>query len=407
MSKLPTLLFVSYGGGHINALLPVAQALHLKGLAHVEVLGLTTAAQAVRAAGLPLLQFRDFLRPTDARARVWGERLAAGLPPGAAVDPDETLAYLGLSYADMEAALGEAGARDSYAQHGRHNFLPVRTLERILRDRAPDLVVITNAPRAERAAGIAAAELGIPALCLNVLFAIDEIAWLRDPAFCDRVCVLNDAVRGFFERNGRPAADLRVTGNPAFDALWSAESARAGGALRASLGAGVREVVLWASQPELVSHPTVPGKTGDPAFPGHIAAALLRWANARPGRHVLVRPHPSEPRPQAVGAAATVCGPEHPIAAVLHACDAVVTMTSTVAVEANVLGRPVVQVLGSLFDHSSPFAEMGIAHAGSLDNLATMLDQAIDSGAPGAARTAGPDATGKMVQAILELLNRR
>lgn len=407
MTSKPHVLFVTYGAGHANALLPVARALEGAGRARVSLLALTTAAASARSAGFAPLGFADFVEPGDTQALAWGRELAADLPAGGLVPRAESVAYLGLSFADLVAAHGLPEAREAYARHGRHAFLPVPTLRRVLRRLAPDAVVITNSPRAERAAGLAARDQGVPALCLNVLFAIDEIEWLRAPDFCDRVCVLNDAVRDFFVAAGRPADHLRVTGNPAFDALADPAHRDAGARLREAWSAGrERVMVLWASQPELVSHPTAPGKVGDPTFPSRVGHALRDWASHDPGRLVLARPHPSESGPVLQGAQVLLCLPgSQPLAPVLHACDAVVTMTSTVAVEAHSLGLPVVQVLGSIFDHSSPFGPMGVARAGPLEKLATILDESLLAGRVGASRSAmRADAATHVTRALMELL---
>ncbi len=402
MKRLPHVLFVSYGAGHIQALLPVALALQHTDIARVSVLGLTTAAAAVKPTGLRLLGFKDFVTPSDVQALAWGAALAAELPAIKGVEPAESVAYLGLSYAELCALHGLDHARALYQRHGRQAFLPVETLERILVREKPDLVVISNAPRAERAAGIAAGQLGIPALCLNTLFALDEIEWLRDAAFCDRICVLNPGVKSHFVQAGRPAEQVIVSGNPAFDDLLDPNSLRAGAVLRSELGP-VGHIVLWASQPEPASHPTVPGKLGDPLFPGRIRRVLEAWAEG-PGRRLLVRPHPSEPPPTLTAAHTVLCPASQALAPVLHAVDAVVTMTSTVGVEANMAGRPVIQVLGSLFDHSSPFVQMGIARSATLDNLATILDETLENRVqhePAGPRTR---ATQNVVAAISDLL---
>lgn len=97
-------LFVCYGSGHVRMVVPVARELVSRGLAQVQVLGLTTAAPVVREAGLPLLQFKDFVGPGDAPALAAGRELAAAM--GDVADPEETAAYLGLSYAELVAEQG-------------------------------------------------------------------------------------------------------------------------------------------------------------------------------------------------------------------------------------------------------------------------------------------------------------
>ena len=144
-------LFVTYGGGHAQMVLPVVQWLSQHAALKIQVLALTTAAPVFVNAGIDVLGFRDFVRPEDAAALVWGERLLEG-NTSMQVAHDESVAYLGLSYVDLEQRLGVAAAADVYAQFGRQSLRPLGVLQRIIRQLVPDVVVTTNSPRAERAA---------------------------------------------------------------------------------------------------------------------------------------------------------------------------------------------------------------------------------------------------------------
>lgn len=406
MTTKPSVLFVTYGGGHVSMVIPVAQRLLQEGKVSVLVLALTTSAGAVREAGLPVLQVKDFVTASDNAAMAWGAELAAELPKSPLVDDNESFAYLGLSFADLVEAHGLAEARKLYAQYGRHCFLPVQMMRRILSRVDPDLVVMTNSPRAEQAAGLAAASLRIPALCINSLFAIDEIQWIGQRGFCQKVCVLNNAVKNKLLKSGRKESEIAVTGNPSFDALTLPKVTEAGARLRADLPSGSLQILLWASQAEPTAHPTAPGKIGDPALPETILWQLLAWAEKEPGRHVLLRPHPNESLTEVVHPRATWCGsPKYDIGALLHASDLVVTMTSTVAVQAYSVGLPVVQVRGSIFDHSMPLAELGIARECYLHELETTITQTFYDTSPiRLAALNRPQATASVVTEILNLL---
>lgn len=375
LEERPTVLFVTYGGGHASMILPVAKSVMASKRARVTILGLTTAAEMVRDAGLPLLRFLDFVDSRDKQAMVWGSRLAQQLHSNM-VDLEESQAYLGLSFADLVATHGIERAEMLYEEHGRHIFLPIATLSRVLHLIRPDAVVITNSPRAERAAGIAARKAGIPALCINSLFAIDEINWIGQRGFCDRICVLNEAVRQKLIYAGRSSDEVVVTGNPSFDCLHTSGARAAGQQLRDTFPKGTTHVVLWASQPELASHPTAPGLVGDPELPTKILNELLKWVEGDDGRFLLVRPHPNEEIPNLSRVRATVFpAKEYGIAELLNACDTVVTMTSTVAVQAHTLGLHILQVRGSIYDHSMPLKEMGIANECRVSTIAEALDQ--------------------------------
>ena len=367
-------LFVCYGSGHVRMALPVAAALRKRGLAQVEVLGLTTAAAVVRDAGLPLLQFKDFVESGDEPALARGRELVAGLQ--SVEDAQESAAYLGLSYADLEAETGTDEAQRRYAQLGRQAFLPVRTLTRILQRTAPDLVVVTNSPRAERAAAIAAGRLGIPCVCIVDLFAIDEVRWIGAVDYARRVCVLNEQVRDFLLAAGRSPEQVVVTGNPAFDALLAPATVERGRQLRQRQGWHGRRVVLWPTQVEPVVHP-FDGRPGDPQLPQQVLARLAAWTLAQPDAVLCVRPRAGE-TPPALPASdrILVTGQDWALPELLHAVDTVATLTSTVGLEGHLCGARLIQVLGSVFEPAMPLARFGIADAAvPVDGLEAALDR--------------------------------
>ena len=360
---LKTALFVAYGSGHIKMLIPVAQALTASGLGRPVVLALTTAAPAARAAGLEVVQFKDFVAPGDEAALAHGRRLMAAL--GAPVaDADETTAYLGLSFADLVAEVGLQEAEARYLATGRQAFLPIATLTRILKKIRPDVVVATNSPRAERAAIVAAGQLGIPSVCVVDLFAIDEVKWIGAADYADRICVLNESVRQFLIASGRRAAQVVVTGNPGFDALNSAAAMAQGQTLRHTQGWVGKRVMLWPIQVEPATHP-FDGRTGKPELPSQALAQVMAWVLTRSDVVLCIRARAGEPAPVIADLSdsgrVVLTGQDWPLAPLLHATDLVVTLSSTVGLEGHLAGCRLVQVTGSVFDNAMPLARYGIA----------------------------------------------
>lgn len=368
-------LFAAYGGGHVRALLPVAQLLRDQRLAEPMFLGLTTARAEVEAAGFPCIGFLELTQPGDEQALAWGRALAGELDSHA-VSFEESAAYLGLSFADLVHVHGHAQAQALYRAHGRQAFLPVRTLERCLRRFSPDLLVATSAPRAERAAFIAARRLGVPSVCLVDLFAAYEVEWLREPGFADRICVLNGQVRRRIVEAGRGEDEVVVTGNPAFDRLLDPSMRERGRALRRARGWEGQVVWLWASQVEPESHPCQPGR-GDPQLPMRIARELQRVVAQRPRLELVVRPHPSERDYRIeLGPRQRLSPRQENLHELLHACDGVVVLTSTVGLEARLAGCHVVQALGSLYSPDAPYLAYGIADAAvPLDGLEAAIER--------------------------------
>jgi hypothetical protein len=395
-------LFVCYGSGHVRMAVPVARALRDQGLADVQVLGLTTAAPVVRDAGLPLLQFKDFVGPADEPALAQGRALLASL--GQVEDPEESAAYLGLCYGDLVAEVGSEEARQRYADLARQAFLPVRTLTRILAHVRPDLVVVTNSPRAERAAVMAARGLGIPAVCMVDLFAVDEVRWIGAADYAQKVCVLNEGVRDFLIAAGRRPDQVVATGNPAFDVLRDPQHAARGRELRKQNGWERKRVILWPSQAEPAIHP-FDGTRGDPGLPGRVLASVADWVRAHENAVLCVRPRAGEPAPSMPAHPRIILtGQDWPLPELLHATDVVVTLTSTVGLEGHLCGARLIQVLGSVFDAAMPLARFGVADAAvPLEHLPQALD--CWSAAPrGESSLPGPPATQQVARVLAEFL---
>jgi hypothetical protein len=391
-------LFVCYGSGHVRMVVPVARALRDTGRAEVQVLALTTAAPIVREAGLDLLQFKDFLEPADGVARAHGERLLRGM--GSVADPQESIAYLGLGYAELEQDVGPAEAASRYAKDGRQAFLPRRTLQRILARVGPDLLVATNSPRAERAAIDAARALGIPSVCLVDLFCLDEVQWIGVPGYAERVCVLNEAVRRFLVAAGRQAGEVVVTGNPAFDTLRDQGVAQQGQRLRRERGWDGKQVLLWPAQTEPAFHP-FNGSPGDPTLPARALAEVKRWVAARDDSILCLRPRAGETPPSLPDDPRFVLtGQDWPLHPLLHAVDLVATLNSTVGLEGHLAGARLLQVLGSVFDAAMPLQAYGIADeavtvqgiTAALDRLASLPRQN--------ARADGPSASDRVLSVL-------
>lgn len=315
------ILFVAYGGGHVNMIVPVAKAMMQRPDCEIHVLGLTTAGPVLADAGIPHIGFRDILEAGDEAALAWGRRLSEGLD-SSLVSWDETVAYLGLSYVDLETQHGIEGAARLYAEKGRHVFLPVGALERLLRKLSPDLVVATNAPRGERAAILAANKLGIPSVCLLDLYPSEDGVGVAENWCGTRICVLNDTVKDSLVRLGRNASHIVVTGNPAFDKHY--------------LHAAQRDLVRFREGDVVVGLASniLPGLPSGELQ--RVVFEQLQGLCARKGYKLAVRQHPNETRWLDIGQAVD-CN-RMPIEAFLGSLDMLVTFPSTIALEAQIHG---------------------------------------------------------------------
>lgn len=381
--------------------LPVVEELRRKGVS-VSVLALTTAYRSFQDKGFELLGFKDCLvdSPDPGQAVRWGELLVGGKSAHSAISYEESVAYHGLSFQDLVAEVGETEAFHQFSSKGRAAFLPIGVLTRLLRRYRPNVVLTTNSPRAERAAIEAAGHLDIKSVCVVDIFGIREIAWVGKKDYASRVCVMNESVRKRYLDAGRQPNELIVTGNPAFDVLINQRPiASKNRKIRASQN---KLSVLWASQIEPDKHP----KTGAPAdslLPRKIERLLIEELERNPNLSLVFRPHPSDQfEPEITKSRMRLSKFPETVSECLLNCDVVVTMTSTVAIEANVLGIPSVSIDLSAYTAEMPLAKFGISHGiKKLDHLWPTIYRVADEKTSFLASL--EPATAKVGQVVLDL----
>ena len=351
---------VTYGGGHAALVAPVIRELLENGHA-VTVLGLTTAAQYLKEQGIKTIGYSDLNGANDDDVQRWGNMLAQDVPNNGTVNIVETKAYLGLNFRELVIKHGESEAFNLYEEYGRQAFLPVEVMKSALNCYKPDLLIATNSPRTERASIIAAGELYIPSICIVDLFALQEVQWIGQPGYADKICVLNESVRQMFINSGREPHEVVVTGNPAFDRLIKHETKLAGLKLKQDKNWNDGKInLLWASQPEPTKHP-FNDKVGDPTLPRRIERELRSFVAKHDGFRLIVRYHPSETEKFEPQERVEFSPASENIAVLLNAVDIVVVLTSTVGLEAYLAKKIVISVDCSVFTLDAPFSKLGIS----------------------------------------------
>jgi hypothetical protein len=133
-------------------------------------------------------------------------------------------------------------------------------------------------------------------------------------------------------------------------------------------------VITWASQPE----------PADPELPRRIEKTLFAALAEHPDWRLVLRPHPSDQftLPMAGPQLVISTRADH-LHTLLAASDCVVTMTSTVGLEAALLGRPLVTWDRSQNTASCPYSRMGMSlGVTELSGLAPTIARALAGGAP-------------------------
>ena len=402
-----SVLFVTYGGGHIAKVAPVVKELERRGV-RCTVLALTVGFAVAQRMGLSPLGYKDLLHLVDSeRALALGDGLLEGnRHPD--VDELESRAYLGINYLDWITRFGEEGAALRYREGGRRSFLPLDFMGRVIDALQPSGVVSTSSPRSEQAAIEAAVARGIPSLTIMDLFALPYDIYLKQPLHADRITAMSDVVRQNLEAAGISSDRIRVTGCPAYDALQGPAAAAAGAALRKSLGWESLKVVMWAGYKE--EGPLVSAGWEGTAFGLEVEQRLRDWVARASDAALIVRYHPNQfhyfPSLGEQERVYLARPAEEAVQPQLHASDVVIVQTSTVGLEAALIGKRVLalQYAPSVIELGFDFSALGMAEGvSSMEDLVPVLEGAATSTAARILPPPGPAAP-RVADEILALV---
>lgn len=198
-------------------MIPLFQYLKAQSICDVSILGLTTAGKILSSHHIPYLSYKDFIRPGDEQALNWGKELASSAhTEHSGMSLEESMAYLGFSFADLVREHGFNTAWSMYQEKGRAIFHPFGFLQRVIHQLKPNVVVTTNSPRSERAALEVAMAYGIPTVAMIDLFGKTTTHRLR----AQHICVLSKEVIHNLEALGCKGDHYHITGNPAMDTAF-------------------------------------------------------------------------------------------------------------------------------------------------------------------------------------------
>jgi hypothetical protein len=344
------ILMICYGGGHMKVIAPLYEPLSRR--YDIEVLALTVAKNYMLENGIPAIGFSsfDFLKTEDILHA--GKLLADNIPGSSNVDPIETQVYLGASFNDLVDEIGLEAASDRYKLMGRAAFLPVRTLEKIIRHLNVDLVITTNAPRAEKAALIASRALDVDNLCINDnLWLVSGIDAFKK-GLVDHLCVISQGVKdSVMEQTDMQADTIHVTGTPVFDSLKKIKRSRMHSIPR----------VLLADCDLPVTDPFSPGIVcKNPNYAQEVRFELNKLAS-KGAIELIFRPHPNQVNDYVNYPYALVSHSHESLHDLLKGIDIVVTDTSTVGLEAKVMGLGLVSLENTVYSTIESYARAGLS----------------------------------------------
>ncbi len=408
----PSVLFITYGNGHVAKVAPVVAALRERGVA-VVVMALTLGLKQAQAMGLNPVSYRDYLHLVDSeRALAFGRELIAG-NNHPDVDESESIAYLGINFLDWVERFGLQEAHRLYAEGGRRAFLPLNFIGKVIDELRPGLIISTASPRSEQAAIEAGVSRGIPTMTMMDLFALPHDNFRRNTVFADRITVLSEFARSNLLDAGIDADRVVVTGCPAYDKLFDPVQAQLGADWKRSMGWQDKYVVMWAGNLEEAA-PNVPPHYLGAGLGVLVEQQLRAWVATDENVALVVRYHPNQYHlfpDLAAQERVYVSNPRndslHPQ---LHAVDCVVTQTSTVGFEGVLIGKRLLALSFSpwAINFDFDYGKLGLGESvSSLDELTAVLNR--ENVPPIAAGLLPPQglATPRVVQHVMQLLQQR
>ena len=340
--------FITYGGGHATMVAPVAKKLLEKGH-QVEILGLTTAGNILSRENLHYHKITDFV-DINSNIDFFGRMLAARHhTENKGILLSESISYLGVSFYELVNDVGLEMANRMYQDFGLNAFCPTTFMEKVIKFVAPDIVAATTSPRMEMAALRAAKALGIKSVCMVDMFGILEIDWLKRDDNGHILTVYSEKVAKRLIKAGRKKESIFITGNPAFDRILAIDVSILSGRFRDTKNIPKNnKIILWAEQPE----PNV-------QLPRYVRNYIASLCEQHDNWTCVVRLHPSstDSTKEIIPYSAIQSHSFESLDDAIAAADIVITFTSTVAMEALLLGKPVIILAVSAYSHLVDYSE--------------------------------------------------
>lgn len=371
------ILFCCYGGGHVQLLLPIIKKLSLNKQYNIKVFALTLAGDVLKNNQIDCFSYKNLAFDDPQIIKKLGHQLSTTILSNK-IDPEETIAYLGANMQEIINLYGQQKAEELYKTNGRACFYPLNLMTKLLQEINPDLVVATNSPRSEKAIVQAATNLNISTLCLIDGFAMYESEWIASPAFCQHVGVISSSVKNNLIKQGKAEKYIHIVGNPAFDPFYKISFSDEIECMKKKILIGEHQkVIMYAPSPEGNYH-IYTGQPTDSLLPEKILHNFISLIRKRKDLFLIIRPHPSQKFKLSSLPDNTFYDDGNNLKTMLSLSDLVVTLGSTVGIQAQLLGKPLICCNQSIYANDISYEDFGfVKRIYSMDNIEHIIDQEI------------------------------
>ncbi|WP_418186782.1 hypothetical protein [Aliarcobacter lanthieri] len=289
-------LFVSYGGGHINIINSIVEKMLIKKDIDFIILALTTGYN--KSLGLfsnkyvkKISDYKELFEKDIQKINYYGSLLLEeNYSTSSGISKEDTLIYLGLSMFELVQTYGEKKALDLYSKKKRQAFLPIKTVKKILEYEKISLVVTTTSPRFEEASLIAANELGIETIQILDLFG--ELYPL--PKSKNIVC-MNTSISESLKQQGLIQANYYHFGQPSIEKTVKNILSVDKFAIKNKLGLNNNKTLLYATQKPNIYNEDFSYHS----FPGYETInnnifSIFKFLYEKYNINILIRLHPNE-----------------------------------------------------------------------------------------------------------------
>ena len=348
-------LVVTYGGGHVAAMIPLLKRLKNNKKFNLEIIGLTTAKKKLINEGFNCKGSSDlFSLKQNKLLEIVRNLIESNQHPD--IDFEDAIAYHGMGINDLILKFGDKKGIKIATEEGRYSYLPIYTAEKYLLKNKIDFLITGSCPRTELAFQKASNKLGIKSLAIADNFLYKELKYICQRDYSNNLSVITRNVANQVKENGFQGK-VHVLGNPAFDNLFDERNINEAKKYRQELNLKKGErLIMWAAHPKNAE-----------IYSGRkhvnfnlIINSLTEYCKKNKNTKFLVRQHPNSNliSSNTKFEYGYLCKSEISIETALHATDQLVVESSTVGIQAAIIGKPVITLWHKGYP---PYEENGLS----------------------------------------------